>query len=55
VNIKNPHACFFAYVDFNGSMLSHNFMSGFVKQTLKPWKGSAARRHYTMRRGSAGK
>jgi len=55
VNIKNPHACFFTYVDFNGSVLSHILCKGSAKQTLKPGKGSGARRHYTMRRGSAGK
>ena len=28
VNIKNSHACFFAYVDFNGSVLSHILCQG---------------------------
>jgi len=39
VNIKNPDACLFAYIDFNGSVLGHIFYVGVVKQTLKLWKG----------------
>jgi hypothetical protein len=59
VYVKNVDAVFVADVYFDGGVLGHGdnlgqgllkrvfFIARFVKPILKPWKPSAATRHYT--------